>query len=79
MAGTVLREISKDEHERARNMSRRKYETDMTNNYLVGVKRGKAEGKVEGMQEGAALLAKLLKDGMSLEDALKQISESAPD
>jgi len=40
MAATVLAAISKDEHERARYMSRRKFETDMTSNVLTAEKRG---------------------------------------
>jgi len=47
MAGTVLAEISKDQHERAKRRSQRKYETDIQNNYLVGKREGKAEANIE--------------------------------
>ena len=40
VAGTLLAAISKDEHERAKFMSRRKFETDMTSNVLTAEKRG---------------------------------------
>jgi hypothetical protein len=42
MAGKVLAAISKDEHERAKFMSRRKFETDMTSNLLTVEARGEA-------------------------------------
>ncbi|MCL2661915.1 MAG: hypothetical protein FWE83_01110 [Oscillospiraceae bacterium] len=45
MAANVLSEITQEEHMRAKRMSQRKYETDMANNYLVGVSVGRAEGK----------------------------------
>ena len=40
MAATVLAAISKDKHERAKFMSQRKDETDMTSNVLTAEKRG---------------------------------------
>ena len=40
MASSVLREISKDEHERARLRSRRMFETDMTSDLLTAEARG---------------------------------------
>ena len=65
MAGTVLAEISKDEHERAKRLRQRKWETDMQHNYLVGKDDGKAEGiaegKAEGKAEGMIVIAKKLK------------------
>ena len=81
MAGTVLAEISKDEHERAKRMSQRKWETDMQNNYLVGKDVGKAEGKAEGIAEGItkgkaegkAAIAKKLKNMGTMSNA--QIAE----
>ena len=39
MATSVLREISKDEHERARLRSKRMYETDMTSDLLTAEER----------------------------------------
>jgi predicted transposase/invertase (TIGR01784 family) len=52
MAGTVLAEISKDEHERAKFLSRRKFETDMISNLLTVEERGRREGRKEGLVEG---------------------------
>ena len=43
MAATVLAAISKDEHERAKYLSRRKFETDMTSNLLTA----KAQGELD--------------------------------
>jgi len=40
MAATLLREISQDEHERARLLSRKKYETDLYSNLHTAEKRG---------------------------------------
>ena len=40
MAATILREISKDEHERARLRSRKMYEADMCSNILTAERRG---------------------------------------
>jgi len=54
MAGTVLKEVSKDEHERAKRMSQRKWETDYTNDMIVSRREGKAEGIAEGKAEGIA-------------------------
>ena len=58
VAGTVLAEISKDEHERAKLLSRRKYETDMMNNMLVYEERGMKEGMRKGIREVALKLKK---------------------
>ena len=54
MAATVLATISKDEHERAKFLSRRKFETDMTSNLLTVEERGRIEGRIEGRAEGIA-------------------------
>jgi hypothetical protein len=45
VAANVLHEITQEEHMKAKRRSQRKYETDMANNYLVGVDVGKAEEK----------------------------------
>ena len=68
MAATVLAAISKDEHERAKFLSRRKFDTDMTSNLLTVEERGRLNGpreaacnmKAEGMPvETIARLTKL--------------------
>jgi len=48
MAGTILAAITKDEHERAKRMSERKWETDMQHNTLVREKIARAEGEKLG-------------------------------
>jgi predicted transposase/invertase (TIGR01784 family) len=45
MAATLLREISKDEHERARLRSRRMYETDRISDLLTAEARGEIKGR----------------------------------
>ena len=62
MAGSVLRTISKDEHERARYIARRKYETDMTSNILTAEARGelRERGKWQSvLADKDALIAEL--------------------
>ena len=49
MAATVLAAISKDEHERAKFLSRRKFETDMTSNLLTV----KSQGQLDGLRKAA--------------------------
>jgi predicted transposase/invertase (TIGR01784 family) len=55
MAGALLTAISKDEHERAKFMSRRKAETDRMSDLLTaeanGVARGRAEGRADAIKE----------------------------
>jgi predicted transposase/invertase (TIGR01784 family) len=48
MAGEVLAAISKDEHERAKFMSRRKAETDRVSDLLTAEERGRIEGEERG-------------------------------
>ena len=48
MASTILMNISKDDHERAKFRSRRKFETDLASNILTAEARGKREGIAEG-------------------------------
>ena len=56
MAATVLAAISKDEHERAKFLSRRKFETDMASNLLTVEERGRREGMREGVKDMARKL-----------------------
>ena len=59
MNNTVLPPISKEDHERAKSMSRRKAETDRISNLLTAEERGRragiAEGRAEGIAEGRAI------------------------
>jgi len=50
MASELLMEISKDEAERARIRSRKKFEMDQTSNIITAEKRGRIEGKEEERQ-----------------------------
>jgi predicted transposase/invertase (TIGR01784 family) len=43
----ALQSITKDDHERAKFMSRRKFETDMASNLLTAEKRGQLQGQAE--------------------------------
>ena len=52
VAANVLSSISQDEHMKAKRRSQRKYETDMANNYLVGIDVGRAEGEKKGEAKG---------------------------
>ena len=54
VAAEVLRTISKDEHARAKNMSRRKFETDTFSNLATAEERGRRAGRAEGRAEGHA-------------------------
>jgi len=73
MAATLLREISKDEHERARQRSRRMYETDRISDLLTARENGLIEGRAEGEAKGRAEVIALLKKGFSLEEIEKMI------
>ena len=73
MAAALLREISKDEHERARLRSRRMYETDLTSDLLASERKGKILGRAEGLAEGKAEVIALLEKGISLEEIKKKL------
>jgi len=89
MAASLLREISKDERERAIARSRRMYETDLISDLLTAEERGeikgRAEGKAEGREEGKAegvikgreeertRIMELLNQGLSLDEIKKRI------
>jgi len=75
MAATLLREISQDEHERARAMSRKKYEMDMYSDYHSAIEDGKILGQRIGMEQGLEQGQKLgLEQGqkLGLEKGLEQ-------
>ena len=79
MAGTVLAEISKDEHERAKFLSRRKFETDMYNDMQtirdIALKEGEKKGEIKGEKKGIMKMVRKLKESavMSVEQ-IAQIS-----
>jgi predicted transposase/invertase (TIGR01784 family) len=61
MAGTLLTSISKDEHERAKFMSRHKAEMDRVSNLRTVEERGEASGKAIGKKEATLKIAKNMK------------------
>jgi len=72
MAAALLREISQDEHERARLRSRRMYETDMISDRLTS----EEIGEIRGIAKGRVEVITLLKKGYSLEDIEKTLAMS---
>jgi predicted transposase/invertase (TIGR01784 family) len=54
MAAELLMSVSRNADERARLMSRKKFETDMTSNMLTAEARGEARGEAEGEARGRA-------------------------
>ena len=67
MASKVLKNISKDEIERARLMSEYKYELDLQSKLVTEKRKGKEEGRQEEKQK----IIDLLKSGKSPEEILK--------
>ena len=57
MATSVLREISKDEHERARLRSRKKYEMEITSNLLTAEARGEKRGEAKERKKWKPVIA----------------------
>jgi len=74
MAAALLREISQDEHERARLRSRRMYETDMISDRLTSEEIGEIRGIAKGRVEGELRVIALLKRGFSLEEIEKTLA-----
>ena len=70
MAAALLREISKDEHERARERSRRMYETDRISDLLTAEERG----EIRGIAKGEANVIALLEKGFSLDEVKRQLN-----
>ena len=68
MAATLLREISKDERERAIQRSRRMAETDRVSDLLTAEERGELKGIAKGRDECKAEIIALLKKGLTLEE-----------
>jgi predicted transposase/invertase (TIGR01784 family) len=56
MASELLMEISKDEAERARIRSRKKFEMDQASNLITAEKRGRIEGKEEERRDNIRLM-----------------------
>ena len=72
MAAHVLAAISKDEHERAKFLSRRKFETDMTSNLLTVEERGRNQGRAE-------VARKMKAEGMPIETIARLTDLTAPE
>ena len=75
MAATLLMEISKDEHERARLRSRKMAETDRISDLLTAEARGEARGKEENQKETLEKLEKLAKQGLVSPELIKILKE----
>jgi hypothetical protein len=60
--------ISKDAEERARFMSRRKFETDLTSNILTAEARGEARGE---MRSRLAVAARMKEEGIEISVIMK--------
>ena len=67
MASTILMNISKDDHERAKFRSRRKFETDLASNILTAEARGR--------QGEAKEILELIRNGYTLEQIEKTLQE----
>jgi len=72
LAGTVLAAISKDEHERARFLSRRKFEMEMTSNLLTAEAQGELNAKREVARNMKA-------EGLSVESIARMTKLSVSD
>ena len=57
MAATLLREISQDEHERARYLSRMKFETDQYSNLHTAEARGEMKGELREREKWQGVVA----------------------
>jgi len=68
MAAELLMSISKDQEERARFMSRKKFETDLTSNLLTAEARGEARGEIRGR---LAVAAKMKEEGIEMSVIMK--------
>ena len=77
VAGTVLAPITKDEHERAKLLSQRKFETDYYNHMIsykeYGIKEGIEQGLEQGKFEERIIIAKNLKYSSFI--SIEQIAE----
>lgn len=72
MAGEALLTISKDEHERAKFLSRKKFENDLYSNMRTAEIRGENRGREEGSNNRAFNIARNLLDmNMTIDDVVK--------
>jgi len=75
MAATLLREISKDEHERARLRSRRMYETDRISDLLTAEERGEIRANEKWQAVVADKDAKLFEKEIIINDKDLKIAD----
>jgi len=81
MASALLMKISKDDHERALFLSRKKAQMERDSDLLTveergwkkGLAKGRVQGRAEGRAEGLAQVFELLEKGVSLEKAKKML------
>jgi predicted transposase/invertase (TIGR01784 family) len=72
LANDILRGISHDPDQRAKFMSRRRFQMDLDHDKAESFEEGKIEGKIEGILEGKLEIAKqLFARGMSVDEITK--------
>ena len=71
MANEVLMSLSKDEAERMRLMSEHKNKLDLQSEISWARKKARAEGKAEGQLEERQRIQKLLAQGLSIDEIMK--------
>jgi len=64
MAGDLLMNISQDENERAKYLSRKKWQTDMDSNIVTAEKRGRREGRI-------TVARNMMKDSESIDKIMR--------
>jgi len=78
MVTELLMEISKDEHEHARNRSRRMAEHDRYSDIATAEERGEIRGEIRGVIrgkiEGMTEILDLIKQGVSTDEILRKFS-----
>jgi predicted transposase/invertase (TIGR01784 family) len=80
MVNEVLLNISQDDHERAKYLSRKKFLMDEAHNLIVSRKEGIAEGIAIGETRGRVEAAKtMLSDGVPLDKVIQYTGLSSAD
>ncbi|MCL2427491.1 MAG: hypothetical protein FWD05_14285 [Oscillospiraceae bacterium] len=75
----VLYEFLSDHHLEVAKMLNWEYDADIERRVLTeqgekrGIRKGRAEGRTEGRTEAADLIAKLVQQGVSLDEALERV------
>jgi predicted transposase/invertase (TIGR01784 family) len=75
VASNLLMNISQDEHERARILSRKKFQMDLASNIATAEDRGENRGIQKGKEEEAKDILELIKSGYTLEQIQQTLQE----